>query len=80
MLGARHGNRGGGERGASDLVDGKASLNVSVSTNGDLSASTESWQKTRIESAAVEDDGTVTLTVPAPDDKGFMILKSKAAK
>ena len=34
----------------------------------------------KIEGAKVEDDGTVTLTVPATAEKGFMILKSKAAK
>ena len=62
---------------AIEIVDGKALLNVSVSTNDNLTTATEGWQKARIESAAVEDDGTVTLTVPAPADKGFMILKSK---
>ena len=60
-----------------EVVNGKAILGVTVSTNGDLTASTANWNEAKVESAKVEEDGTVTLTVPAPGDKGFMILKSK---
>ena len=52
-------------------------LGVSVSTNGELTATGEGWDKAEVEHAHVEDDGTVTLTVPAPAGRGFMILKSK---
>ena len=62
------------------IVDGKAILGVSVSTNADLTATTEDWQKADIESATREDDGTVTLTVPVPAEKGFIILKSMDAE
>lgn len=64
---------------AIEIVNGKALLNVSVCTNDNLTTTTEGWQKARVESADVEDDGTVTLTVPAPADKGFMILKTRSA-
>lgn len=59
------------------IVDGKVLLGVSVCTNGDVTAATEDWQKAAIEGAQVEEDGTVTLTVPATAEQGFMLLKSK---
>ena len=61
------------------IVDGKVLLGVSVCTNGDVTAATEDWQKAAIEKAQVEEDGTVTLTIPATAEKGFMLLKSKGA-
>ena len=61
------------------IVDGKVLLGVSVCTNGDVTAATEDWQKAAIEGAQVEEDGTVTLTVPATAEQGFMLLKSKGA-
>lgn len=61
------------------IVDGKVLLGVSVCTNGDLTAATEDWEPAAIEEAKVEEDGTVTLTVPATAEKGFMFLKSKGA-
>ena len=63
------------------IVDGKVLLGVSVCTNSEVKAIGEGedggWQKAAIEKAQVEEDGTVTLTVPATAEKGFMILKSK---
>lgn len=70
---------GGAEPERIKIVDGKVLLGVSVCTNGDVTAATESWQKAAIEGAQVEEDGTVTLTVPATAEQGFMILKSKGA-
>ena len=61
------------------IVDGKVLLGVSVCTNGDLTAATEDWEPAAIEEAQVEEDGTVTLTVPATAEQGFMLLKSKGA-
>ena len=63
-----------------DIVDGKVTLGVSVATNADLTAATEIWQQADIEDVRKESDGTVTLTVPATAERGFMILKSKAAE
>ena len=60
-----------------EIVDGKVLLGVSVCTNGDLTAATEDWEPAAIEKAQVEEDGTVTLTVPATAEQGFMLLKSK---
>ena len=62
------------------IEGGKARIGVSVSTNADLTATNEGWQKADIESATREDDGTVTLTVPVPAEKGFIILKSMDAE
>ena len=61
------------------IVDGKVLLGVSVCTNGDVTAATEDWEPAAIEEAKVEEDGTVTLTVPATAEQGFMLLKSKGA-
>ena len=61
------------------IVDGKVLLGVSVCTNGDVTAATEDWEPAAIEEAQVEEDGTVTLTVPATAEQGFMLLKSKGA-
>ena len=61
------------------IVNGKAYLGVSVCTNGDVTAATEDWEPAAIEEAQVEEDGTVTLTVPATAEQGFMLLKSKGA-
>ena len=61
------------------IVDGKVLLGVSVCTNGDVTAATEDWEPAAIEKAQVEEDGTVTLTVPATAEQGFMFLKSKGA-
>ena len=71
---------GGAEPERIKIVDGKVLLGVSVCTNGDVTAATESWQKAAIEGAQVEEDGTVTLTVPATAEQGFMFLKSKGAE
>ena len=62
-----------------EIVDGKVLLGVSVCTNGDVTAATEDWEPAAIEKAQVEEDGTVTLTVPATAEQGFMLLKSKGA-
>ena len=62
---------------AIEVVDGAVRLTVSVSTNSELTAATEGWGKAKVGHAETEDDGTVTLTVPAPAERGFMILKSK---
>ena len=70
---------GGAEFEQVQIVGGKAYLAVSVCTNGDVTAATEDWQKAAIEEAQVEEDGTVTLTVPAAAERGFMLLKSKGA-
>lgn len=64
---------------AIQIVNSKVYLGVSVATNADLTAATEAWRQADIEDVRKEDDGTVTLTVPAPAEKGFMILKSKPA-
>ena len=64
------------------IVDGKVLLGVSVCTNGDLSAETESWGAAKLDPAAVEqaEDGKgLVIPVPATAEKGFMILKSKGA-
>ena len=58
------------------VEDGKACLGVMVCTNGDLTATTESWGKAKVEKAEVE-DGDAILTIPATAEKGFMILKSR---
>lgn len=68
---------GGAEFEQVKIVGGKVYLAVSVCTNGDVTAATEDWQKAAIEEAQVEEDGTVTLTVPATAEHGFMLLKSK---
>ena len=62
---------------AIEITAGKACLGVSVMTNGDVRATTEVWGKAKVEGAAIEDDGTVTLEIPAPADRGFMILKTR---
>ena len=58
------------------VEDGVAQLGVMVCTNGDLTATTESWGKAKVEKAEVE-DGDAILTIPATAEKGFMILKSR---
>ena len=62
---------------AIEVVDGAVRLTVSVSTNSELTAATEGWGKAKVGHAETEHDGTVTLTVPAPAERGFFILKSK---
>lgn len=71
----------GGEFEIVEIVDGELRLGVSVCTNSELEVekSGGDWNQAKIKAAQVEDDGTVTLTVPAPADKGFMILRSKDA-
>ena len=59
--------------------NGKALLGVSVCTNGDVTAASESWGKAEIEDAVVV-DGEAVLTIPATAEKGFMILGSKPAE
>ena len=59
-----------------EVADGKAHLRVSVATNGDLAELTDNWHLARVENARIEDDGTVTLTVPATAENGFMVLRS----
>ena len=59
--------------------NGVAQLGVVVSTNGDLTAATESWGKAKVEGATVV-DGEAILTILAPADKGFMILNTKASE
>ena len=71
---------GGAEFEQVKIVGGKVYLAVSVCTNGDVTAATEDWQKAAIEGVQVEKDGTVTLTVPATAEQGFMFLKSKGAE
>ncbi len=56
--------------------NGVAQLGVVVSTNGDLTAATESWGKAKVEGAAAV-DGEAILTIPAPADKGFFIINPK---
>lgn len=63
-----------------DIVGGKAYLGVSVCTNGDLTAETESWGAAKLDPTAIEqaEDGKgLVIPVPATSEKGFMILKSK---
>ena len=71
---------GGAEFEQVKIVDGKVLLGVSVCTNGDVTAATEDWEPAAIKEAQVEEDGTVTLTVPATAEQGFMFLKSKGAE
>ena len=75
---------GGAEFEQVRIVGGKAYLAVSVCTNSEVKAIGEGedggWQKAAIEEAQVEEDGTVTLTVPATAEQGFMLLKSKGAE
>ena len=60
---------------------GVAQLGVTVSTNGDLTAATESWGKAKVEDVDLDEKtGEAILTIPAPADKGFMILKTKGEK
>ena len=47
-----------------------------MSTNGDLTAATESWGKAKVEKSEVV-DGEAILTIPAPADKGFFIVNPK---
>lgn len=63
-----------------EIVDGKVLLGVSVCTNGDLTAETESWGAAKLDPTAVEqaEDGKgLVIPVPATAEQGFMILKSK---
>ena len=61
-----------------EIIGGKAYLGVSVCTNGDVEATTEGWEKAKVEAVDLdEESGTAILTVPATAEKGFMILKSK---
>ena len=55
---------------------GTAQLGVVVSTNGDLTAATESWGKAKVKGATVV-DGEAILTIPVPADKGFFIINPK---
>ena len=55
---------------------GVAQLGVVVSTNGDLTAATESWGKAKVEKAEAV-DGEAILTIPSPADKGFFIVNPK---
>lgn len=74
---------GGAEPERIEIVDGKVLLGVSVCTNGDVSAETESWGAAKLDPATVEqaEDGKgLVIPVPATAEKGFMILKSKPAK
>ena len=74
---------GGAEPERIEIVDGKVLLGVSVCTNGDLSAETESWGAAKLDPATVEqaEDGKgLVIPVPATAEKGFMILKSKGAE
>ena len=64
------------------IVDGKVLLGVSVCTNGDLAAETESWGPAKLDPETVEqaEDGMgLVIPVPATAEKGFMLLKSKGA-
>ena len=62
------------------IIDGKAYLDVSVCTNGEVTATTEGWEKAKIEAVDLDKEtGTAILTVPAAAETGFMILKSKGA-
>ena len=65
------------------IVDGKVLLAVSVCTNGDLAAETESWGPAKLDPETVEqaEDGMgLVIPVPATAEQGFMLLKSKGAK
>ena len=63
------------------VADGVVTLNVNVCSNGNFTAETSSWEKTKITDVKLNDDGTVTLTVPVSSaSAGFMILQSKDAK
>ena len=67
---------------AIQIVDGKAYLGVSVATNAVLEVEKVGgggeWGPAKIEAVDLDKEtGTVTLTVPATAEKGFMILKSK---
>ena len=58
--------------------NGTAQLGVVVSTNGDLSAATESWGKAKVEDVGLDKEtGEAILTIPAPADKGFFIVNPK---
>ena len=61
-----------------DIIDGKARLVVGVYTNTELTVTTDGWGKTTVEGVSVDEAGAAVLTVPAPADKGFMILRSKS--
>ena len=62
------------------IIDGKAYLDVSVCTNGEVTATTEGWEKAKIEAVDLDKEtGTAILTIPATAETGFMILKSKTA-
>ena len=57
---------------------GTAQLGVVVSTNGDLTAATESWGKAKVEDVGLDKEtGEAILTIPAPADKGFFIVNPK---
>ena len=55
---------------AIEVTAGKAYLGVSVMTNGDVTATTEGWGEA----------AKTVIEVPAPADRGFMILKSRPAE
>ena len=58
--------------------NGVAQLGVVVSTNGDLTAATESWGKAKVEDVGLDEEaGEAILTIPAPADKGFFIVNPK---
>lgn len=63
------------------VADGVVTLNVNVCSNGNFTAETSSCEKAKITDVKLNDDGTVTLTVPVSSaSAGFMILQSKDAK
>ena len=58
--------------------NGVAQLGVVVSTNGDLTAATESWGKAKVEDIDLDEKtGEAILTIPAPADTGFFIVNPK---
>ena len=65
------------------VAGGVAQLGVVVSTNSEVKVRGEGedggWGKAAIEKAEVV-DGEAILTIPAPADKGFMILKTKGER
>ena len=63
-----------------EIIAGKAVLAVGVYTNAELTATSKGWGKAAVEDVAIDETGTAVLTVAAPADRGFMIIRSKRAK
>lgn len=62
------------------ISNNTAIINVNVCTNNDITVETANWNKAKITDCKLNDDGTVTLTVPVSSQSGFIILQTGDAR